>query len=992
MVKKHVFLSYCHDNTAEVQRLHDDLIAEGESVWWDKDILPGENLEAAIRRAMKESYAVVLCLSKETAARTTTGIYPEARDAIEAYREYAPGSIFLIPVRLSECEIPDFEIDATTYLDGLKYEDLYPGSKRAAGLARLLQAIQASPHHPAAGPSRKTAAGAADPASANGVGLSPSAVAIAHLPVVPEHFLGRDAELSWLDARWAETETGVVSVVAFGGVGKSALVGSWVAGLVREGGRGARRVLGHSFCSQGSSEDAGASSDDFIQKALAFFGDPEPEAGLPWDKGERLAQLVRAEKTLLVLDGLEPLQHPPTSGDAGRLKDPALQALIKELAVSNPGLCIITTREKVTDIPNTPRFPLERLSDQAGAALLEALGVQGSQKDRELASHEVHGHGLTLTLLGTYLSRALDCDVRRRGEVELAEADKVKGGHAFKIMEKYVCWFGEGTEVAILRLLGLFNRPAEDDCIEALRAEPAIEGLTTPLVRLAATHWKLALSNLADCGLIAKQDPAQKDAPLDAHPLVREYFAKQLKAHLPEAAKEAHRRLYEHLKQAAPEFPDNLRDMMPLYHAVAHGCTAGLHQAALDDVYDARIMQGDKFFARRKLGALGLSLGAVTSTFDKSWSQVNVNLSRRSEARVKLTAGFLLRALGRLEEGVAPLREALTIYIEDEENWEEAASCASTLGGLLLLQGEVAAAVRLGEQHVELADRGGECDGKAKRRTVLAAALHYAERLEPAKAAFREAEAMHKVRLPGFPLLLSTRGFRYCDLLLDDTRKGSLDDVRKTSLEVRKRMSQVLRFREYPGWRDEYDSSVGCALDHLMLGRAHLLEADLAMIDTAIGSDCQESTLESAEHEIRLGLEGLRQAGEQQHLCNGLLVRAVLRRVCGQFDAAASDLGEAESIAKRGSMLIFQVDTAVELCRLHLARSDRDAARVAVERAKALVKKTEQPYEPHVPTWEGWKPLEYEGVRYDNVFKKGEIVGYHRRNPEIEELEVVLGC
>ena len=43
-------------------------------------------------------------------------------------------------------------------------------------------------------------------------------------------------------------------------------------------------------------------------------------------------------------------------------------------------------------------------------------------------------------------------------------------------------------------------------------------------------------------------------------------------------------------------------------------------------------------------------------------------------------------------------------------------------------------------------------------------------------------------------------------------------------------------------------------------------------------------------------------------------------------------------------------------------------------------------YEPHVPDWPEWEPPEYIGV-----FKKGDIVGYHRRDPEIEQLEKALG-
>ncbi len=148
MGKKHVFISYCHDNEKEVRRLRDDLIQAGEQVWWDKKILPGENWKLAIHQAMKESYAVILCLSKEMEGRTTSGIYPEARDAIEYFREYPPGSLFLIPVRLSECEVPAIPIDGMTMLDSIQHVDLFPPSKRAEGLDRLIKALRQASNRP----------------------------------------------------------------------------------------------------------------------------------------------------------------------------------------------------------------------------------------------------------------------------------------------------------------------------------------------------------------------------------------------------------------------------------------------------------------------------------------------------------------------------------------------------------------------------------------------------------------------------------------------------------------------------------------------------------------------------------------------------------------------------------------------------------------------------------------------------------------------------
>ena len=102
-------------------------------------------------------------------------------------------------------------------------------------------------------------------------------------------------------------ETHVVSLVAWGGVGKTTLVNKWLERLAADNYRGARRVFGWSFYSQGTGERV-TSADLFIAEALRWFGDPDPTQGSPWDKGQRLADLVRGEKTLLVLDGLEPLQ------------------------------------------------------------------------------------------------------------------------------------------------------------------------------------------------------------------------------------------------------------------------------------------------------------------------------------------------------------------------------------------------------------------------------------------------------------------------------------------------------------------------------------------------------------------------------------------------------------------------------------------------------------------------------------------------------------
>ncbi len=148
IAKRHVFLSYCHENKKQVARLRQALIDNGEPVFWDEDILAGQIIQQTIGAALRASYAFVLCMSEEAAARSRSGIFPEARDAVTALREYPPGSIFVIVARLSKCNIPPVPIDATTTLADLLYIDLFPPAEYDDGLARLLRAVRATPERP----------------------------------------------------------------------------------------------------------------------------------------------------------------------------------------------------------------------------------------------------------------------------------------------------------------------------------------------------------------------------------------------------------------------------------------------------------------------------------------------------------------------------------------------------------------------------------------------------------------------------------------------------------------------------------------------------------------------------------------------------------------------------------------------------------------------------------------------------------------------------
>jgi hypothetical protein len=342
--------------------------------------------------------------------------------------------------------------------------------------------------------------------------------------------------------------------------------------------RSAELVFGWSFYRQGSSGDT-SSADEFLDAALTWFGDPDSRLGTEWEKGERLAKLVAHHRTLLVLDGLEPLQNPPGSQE-GRVREPSLQALLRELAAFNTGLCVITTRTPVADIADHERtsalrLDLEQLSSDAGAKLLRALGVKGDEAELRSASDAFSGHCLALTLLGSYLTDVFNGDIRFRKEVsERLSHDVRQGVHARKVMESYQTWFGEGPEMSVLRVLGLFDRPAEEQVFGTLLKSPAIPGATESLTDLSPTGWRTIVAKIRRARLLAGEDP-HNPGQLDTHPLVREYFGEQLRSQRSEAWKECNRRLYEYYRTLAPQLPNSFREMEPLFLAVICGCNAG---------------------------------------------------------------------------------------------------------------------------------------------------------------------------------------------------------------------------------------------------------------------------------------------------------------------------------------------------------------------------------------------------------------------------------
>ncbi|MDH3659354.1 MAG: toll/interleukin-1 receptor domain-containing protein [Alphaproteobacteria bacterium] len=735
--------------------------------------------------------------------------------------------------------------------------------------------------------------------------LPKGAVDLTRLPTSGREVVGRDKELQFLNEAFDGTDLNVVSLVAWGGVGKSTLVNKWCEYLAADNYRGARRTFAWSFYSQGTNQRV-TSADAFIDAAFTFFGEGEAAEGSPWRRGERLAELVGREKSLLILDGMEPLQ------DANQgIKDPALARLVECLAAENAGLCVITTREPVKELLGFPETTVEKnleyLSKEAGRALLRIKGLRAGDDVLEEVSAAFGNHALALSLLANYLKLTQQDVQAALGIPDLPDVSIDAGKHPRRVMDAFAETFGEGPELDLLDVMGLFDRPADAGCIAALR-EPAVPGLTERLSTLDQIGWRDLLEKLRDLGLLAEASRHDPDE-LDAHPLVREHFGARLRARRNDAWQAGHERLYEHLKGQAEHRPDSLAAMAPLFQAVHHGCQAGRRQEALGEVYYERIVRKADGYLVRKLGAFGADLGLVASFFDPPFEKPSADLTDEARAWLLSQAAFRLRALGRLGEALAPMRAGLEMAVE-QRDWDEAARRASNLSELQLALGEVAAAEASGEASVDHADRSGnDWQMFIVSQTTLADARHQAGALEAAGALFAEAEAMQAERQTDYPRLYSVQGNRYCDLLLT---LGQAEAVRERALQALE-------------WAKQADASLlDFALNHLSLGRAVLALGDRGEARTRLDQ----------------AVDGLREAGQMDDLPRGLLARAALFREVEQFAPSRRDLDEVMRLAIRCGLGLHKCDAHLEYARLALAEGRRDVARRHLDKAAELVEKT----------------------------------------------------
>jgi len=102
-----IFLCHSSGDKLEVRNLYQRLSSEGFDPWLDEEkLLPGQEWKLEIPKAVRTSHIVIICLSSN-AINKAGYVQKEIKDALDVAEEQPEGTIFIIPLKLEECNVPE---------------------------------------------------------------------------------------------------------------------------------------------------------------------------------------------------------------------------------------------------------------------------------------------------------------------------------------------------------------------------------------------------------------------------------------------------------------------------------------------------------------------------------------------------------------------------------------------------------------------------------------------------------------------------------------------------------------------------------------------------------------------------------------------------------------------------------------------------------------------------------------------------------------------
>jgi hypothetical protein len=102
-----IFLSYAHADHDRATAVFEKSKSLGYEPWMDSTRLKGgQDWAREIRAAIKDSDAVVVCFSQGL-SQGRSYVHREWRIALDVMQELPPGAVYVIPLRLDNCTVPE---------------------------------------------------------------------------------------------------------------------------------------------------------------------------------------------------------------------------------------------------------------------------------------------------------------------------------------------------------------------------------------------------------------------------------------------------------------------------------------------------------------------------------------------------------------------------------------------------------------------------------------------------------------------------------------------------------------------------------------------------------------------------------------------------------------------------------------------------------------------------------------------------------------------
>lgn len=516
-----------------------------------------------------------------------------------------------------------------------------------------------------------------------------------------QHFRGRAAKLKELED-WLQspvTPDRVISVVAAGGTGKTALVNEALHEAKPSDRAG---VFVWSFY-----EDS--HTDAFLRAAYSYFtGEKDAPAG---GMLERLQLALSGDAPhVLVLDGLERVQSEGDRGRRGELEDMQLKRLVRALAggVGN-ARALVTSRFPLVDLEGWAgaghrAIPLDDLELPVALEVLRAWAVKG---DDVALAHAIEPlniggvyHALSVAVLGSYLGNFADGDPERAPEFSLQEtkeSDDPKARKLYRILEQYAQALTP-AERDLLARLSLFPRGVRVKLLawiaqSSRKAAGALKGLDgRELVRL--------LTRLRALGLVFRYE-TDGQIVYSAHPFLRDFFRKLLGTKPGPVHESVRSRLAPSLEARPSKKPRDPAILDQYELLVEQTLLAGRVQEAFDLYW---------------FGLGGEHLGKVLGDHARGmrilerfvpgddFSGIEPHLSRHAQAQLLNDLGLFAKNLGDLVRARAALAHCILLDATDADQGNEA-DIARNLAEVEILAGRVPAAIGYSERARALATK-----------------------------------------------------------------------------------------------------------------------------------------------------------------------------------------------------------------------------------------------------------------------------------------------